>query len=298
MTIFRHLLVLLLLVTSMPFSFLSSKEYNINTDPNPLMSKIRYQVGRTIIKSKEIPGLSEEELLSLKTGINILWEELFKEKSLLVEGTDQQVRPYFVALQATIEHVLSNTLMRHEWDTVPKSGIITELKGIIHTPMPATPLCTKGKISEELVDPSIAVDPARLQTVKVRTTTVRNYLHKGGKLFIVYPKEGINKRTEEQRKIYLDELSHYPKNLFDVPLDCENIPDELIGATYFFTDDTGETYVFSIKMTQAKDPKEKGKFGLWFGSIKDPAIQERVSSVLKFIEGSHSALPLGIQLPE
>lgn len=149
--------------------------------------------------------------------------------------------------------------------------------------MPATPLCSKGEISKELVDFAIEMDPARLFTVKARLTIVRDYLFKGGDLYVVYPKEGYNNRTEKQQKIYTQELLNYP-NLFDVPLNSDSIPQELIGATYLFQDSSGEIFIFAIKMTQAKDPQDMGHFGLWFGSIHHPSIQERLHAVFSYLE--------------
>lgn len=202
------------------------------------------------------------------------WNTLVAEGVVEITATDKEVRPIFVGLQGIVEHVLASEL----------NHSVKNLKGIIHTPMPATPLCTTGTISKELVDPSIENDPARLSTVKARTTILRDYLFKGGDLYIAYPKEGLNSRTPEQQAIYKQELLNYPSHLFDVPLDCDSIPLELIGATYFFQNEAGEPFVFSIKMTQAKDPQELGHFGLWFGPLTHPAIQERVTTISTFLE--------------
>ncbi len=236
----------------------------------PLHSKIT----ETILHSQDIPGWGYEEFSILRTQLIDTWNILIQQGSLEMTGTDKDVRPCFVALQAIVEHVLASELQKE----------ITVLKGTIHTPMPATPLCTTGNISKELVDPSIEIDPARLFTVKTRTTIVRDYLFKGGNLYVVYPKTGLKKRTEEQQTIYQQELKNYPTHLFDVPLNCEAIPDDIIGATYFFQDRSGKTCVFAIKMTQAKDPKEVGSFGLWFGPIDHYAVHKRVRSVLSYME--------------
>jgi hypothetical protein len=238
--------------------------------PMTLNSKVLEIISYT----QDIPGLNSEEFSALKNEILRAWEDLFQIGMLEVSGTDKDVRPYFVALQGLLEQALALEL-NHE---------VKMLKGFIHTPMPATPLCTKGEISEGLVDPSIEIDPARLFTVKVRTTIVRDYLFKGGDLYVVYPKNGFTQRTEEQQIIYKQELLNYPNHLFDVPLNSENIPLDLIGATYLFQDQSGQTFVFSIKMTQAKDPNEKGDFGLWFGPINDPLIQERIKAISDYME--------------
>lgn len=241
-----------------------------------LIKTMHAKVLETLERSQDIPGLKSEEFSALRTGIVQTWDTLVKEGVVEVSGVDKDVRPYFVALQGVVEHVLSS------------AEEIRTLKGFIHTPMPATPLCTRGEISKELVDPSIEMDPARLFTVKARTTIIRDYLFNGGDLYVIYPKEGLKKRTEEQQEIYQQELAKYPDHLFDVPLNCENIPVELIGATYFFQDQSGNRFVFAIKMTQAKDPKDVGSFGLWFGPIEHPAIQERSEAVSSYVEQNGS----------
>lgn len=243
-----------------------------------LTAVMHSKVLEAIKYAQDIPGLKSEEFSALRTEISKTWDTLIENGVLEVSGADKDVRPYFVALQGVIEHVLASELQKE----------VTALKGVIHTPMPATPLCSTGDISKELVDPSIESDSSRLFTVKARTTLIRDYLFKGGDLYVVYPKDGLKKRTEEQQKIYRHELANYPTHLFDVPLNCENISTDLIGATYLFQDQLGKTFVFAIKMTQAKDPKDIGSFGLWFGPIDHPSIQDRMRAVSIYMEQSGS----------
>lgn len=245
----------------------------IDTLPTVIATKVL----DTIHNCREIPGLTAGEWSTLKNELFALWKRLSREGVIEVHGTDKEVRPSFVALQAVLEHVLAGELQSH----------IKALKGIIHTPMPATPLCSTGEISKKLVDLSIESDPARLFTVKARTTIVREYLSKGGYLYMVYPKSGYAKRTDEQQRIYQQELNLHPKNLFDIPLDSESMPHDLIGATYLFEDSAGSQFVFAIKMTQAKDAGELGHFGLWFGSPTHPAVQKRLQAVFAFLEQHH-----------
>ena len=240
--------------------------------------KIHSSVVETINHSQDIPGLRAEEFSALKDDIIRFWNILLQEEAIEITGTDKDLRPYFVSLQGIIEHVLASELQKE----------ITILKGVIHTPMPATPLCMNGEISRELVDPSIEIDPARLFTVKARGTIIRDYLYQGGDLYIVYPKDGFNKRSEEQQMIYRQELLNFPTHLVDSPINCETIPTDLIGATYIFQNQFGNTFVFAIKMSQAKDPEAMGSFGLWFGSIEAPAIQARVQAVSTFLEQNGS----------
>lgn len=251
---------------------LYASEKSENTDQ--LTQKLNTRVLDTIVHSEDVPGLKAEEFGLLKADISKTWKTLVQNGVLEIEGTDKDVRPYFVALQGVIEHVLSCELQNE----------VQSLKGIIHTPMPATPLCSKGEVSRDLVDPTIENDSKRLFTVKARTTIIRDFLHQGGYLYVIYPKDGMTKRTDIQQSIYQQELHNYPNHLLDKPLHCSSIPDELIGATYIFTDRKGNTFAFAIKMTQAKDPKESGNFGLWFGSLQNKEVSRRVDSVLNFIE--------------
>jgi hypothetical protein len=251
-----------------PFTLSASEKL----EPAPLIETLNACVLKTIEEADAIPGLKSEEFTPLKKEISDTWNTLVQKGVVEIEGTDRDVRPPFVALQAIVEHVLSCALKKE----------IRSLKGMIHTPMPATPLCSRGEVSKNLVDPSIENDPKRLLTVQARTTLIRNFLKLGGVLYISYPKDGMSKRTEEQQTIYKEELSNYPDNLFNRPLNCSSIPDELVGATYLFRDQAGYTFAFSIQMTQAKDPKETGHFGLWLGSVQNAAVSQRVNAVFSF----------------
>ncbi len=239
-----------------------------------LLHLIHEDICRSVEQVETMPGFDAETFSSLKEGILSTWNILFSQGVVEVHGSDEEIRPYFVSLQGMIENALANGLNKE----------IASLKGLIHTPMPATSLCTQGKVSEELVDPSIVKDPMRLGTVKARTTILRDYLFKGGKLFIVYPQQGLLRRTKEQRTIYRQELRNNYGHLFNMPLKCKHIPSSLIGATYLFKDRQGKTFVFSIKMTQANDPKDEGDFALWFGPLNDPAIHKRVRTLIEFME--------------
>lgn len=248
--------------------------------PSLLLPQIQKQVLYTIEQSRNFPGYSDEIFAQLKPGLIQRWNELVQKGVLEIADTDKEVRPYFVTLQAIVEQVLSQNLNKS----------VASLKGIIHTPQPATPLCTKDNaLSPELVSSSIAQDPVRLATVKARTTIVRDFLRHGGELYIAYPAKGLLERTPEQREIYKNELQQ--QNLHDHPLKVDEIPVELHGALYFFESRNGEKLVFAIKMTQAKNPADIGQFGLWIGPAVHSAVKERVARVMQFVQ-SHSEIPI------
>jgi hypothetical protein len=239
---------------------------------DPLIQNIHSRVLETIEHSESIPDLKGKEFCDLKDGIVARWHELVQNGVLEVTGTDEEVRPYFVALQGIVEHVLALELNKE----------VKALVGVIHTPMPATPLCTDGSISNDLVDPSVT-DPYRLFTVKLRASIIRTYLGKCADLYICYPRDGLSRRKPEQQKIYHQELENHSSHLFDRPLDCQSIDSDLIGAFYLFTNKQGKTFAFAIKMTQVNNPQDIGNFSLWFGELDHPAIKDRVTKVKEFI---------------
>jgi hypothetical protein len=268
MVIYFYLLIVSL---TLPQALIAAEKFfsnDVQALHAPLQEILHSKVSELIEHSENVPSLKED--------IGNAWKKLTREGVLEVTGTDKEVRPVFVALQGIIEHVLSTELQHH----------IKTLNGYIHTPMPATPLCTRGAISSELVNPSIEMDPQRLLTVKARVTIIRDYLFQGRNLYIIYPRSGLLQRTAEQQQIYREELANYPSHLFDVALDVESIPLHLIGATYFFTDQSDNLFMFGIKITQANNPLDSGNFGLWFGAVEEPAIKERIRSIAQFLEAN------------
>lgn len=245
-----------------------------------------------VIKNSDIPGLNSNEFESVKDKLIPCWNQLVEKGvieiketdtevsigEITVQNTDKEIRPIFVGLQTILEHVLSNEL---------KAKNIKSLAGVIHTPMPATPLCTEDNISENLVDSSIKESPKRLLTVVARTKSIRKFLQEGGDLYVVYPKDGLSKRSELQQGVYNKELDRNKAHLFDCPLDCESIPQESIGAFYKF-----DGYAFAIKITQAKNPQDGAHCALWFGKANTSPVQDKITSVMGTIRNSKPKINL------
>lgn len=225
-----------------------------------------------------------QSFASIREGLLARWQILCEKGVLQETGTDQDFRPYYVGFQGIMEQALANQFKKS----------ITSLTYWILTPMPATPLCTKGEISPELVAPSIEADPLRSATVKARTTIVRDFLHQGGEIYAIYLQKGLSNRTSEQQAIYQKELENFAGRLFNRPLNINDMDTLLIGATCFLEDQKGDKHVFANQITQAKDPLDNGTFGLWFGPATHPAIQERVNAVKTFVHAheQESVLPI------
>jgi hypothetical protein len=209
-----------------------------------------------------------------KPEIVALMLELQSKGVIVRTGKDADLRPAYVGAQAEFEKVMAYQLSHHQ---------ISNLVGIIHTPTPATPLCSSGEISLQLVDSAIAQDDKRLYTVKERTTVVREYLQQGGLLYALYPKGGREKRTAEQLAIFDQLLQKYPANLIASELKCTQMERDMVGATYFFQDIHGEWMVFSLMVPQANAPNDDQEWGIWWGSLKDPKVKKRADAVLQYI---------------
>lgn len=222
--------------------------------------------------NEAIPPASKESLAG--------FVDLLGQRHALVEKGSDDLRIRYVIVQSALEHVLA---------CAQAMGEVKDLVCVIHTPVPATPLCTRPdeEPSAGLLDASIADDPQKLLTVQSRAQTIREFLHKGGKLYAVYPKGGLEKCSAEQQAIYQEVLAQFPGRLVDWALESDTIADEMIGATCLFRDAQGQTYAFSIQATQANSPKEESTWGLWFGSLDNGAIQERVETVLDYLDTFH-----------
>jgi hypothetical protein len=203
-----------------------------------------------------------------------LVKELQENGYAIHTGKDADLRPGYVGAQAEIERQMAYLLNNKE---------IVRLVGVIHTPTPATPLCTKGEISSGLVDQSLSKDDKRLFTVMERASVVREYLNKGGILYVVYPEGGREKRTLAQLEIYDAERMKYPHSLVDQVLDCSQLDREMVGATYFFKTLKGGTFAFGIMAPQVNAPNDDQEWGIWFGSIQHPKVKQRVDSVLQYL---------------
>ncbi len=234
---------------------------------DPFLNEISSQVVATVEHSNDIPE-------NLKTGIIERFRRLVENGVIEESGSDDAVRPYFVTLQGVIEQVLSLKLNKS----------VESLTGVIHTPDPTTPLCTRGEISPELVHSSMQEDADRLYTVKARTTILRDFINQGGHLYVVHCPLENSKRTEEQLQIYQEELDHFPLNLHDRSLNCSALDPNLIGAFYLFKNQEGKLYAFAIKMTQANSPQEDGSYNLWFGEFENSPASERILTVWEAIK--------------
>lgn len=215
------------------------------------------------------------ELAPLKESLTTFLNELFANGYVKMSEEDAKARPLFVTSQGLIEQNLALLL---------QSQKVTKLVGMIHTPTPATPLCMLGDITERLVDPLMQNDEKRLYTVRARANIVRDYIELGGQLFVVYPKGGLEKRSQEQQDIYLKTLAGYQdKNLFDCQLSTSQMDADMVGATYLFEDIKHNQYLFGLKATQANAVDDQKTWEMWLGPVQNKEVEARLDRVQSFL---------------
>lgn len=218
--------------------------------------------------------IAHDETIKDKSSVYELIEEIEQNHCAIESGNDS-MRIKYVAAQGCFEHILASLLA---------TGDIDELIGVIHTPTIATPLCVKPEGPfEAVLDESIRHDQEKLQTVRSRAHTVREFVRQGGQLFIVYPKDGQKIRTADQLSIYHEELDRFSNTLVDWMLTCEQLDPDMIGASYLFRDKSGVVYAFSIKARQAIDNQPNAEWGLWMGVMQEPVIADRVNNIFDYL---------------
>lgn len=222
----------------------------------------------------EVLSFSEMNPEELVEGQREFISAFYESSYIQMVGKDADLRPLFVIAQGDFERTIAYMLREKK---------IQGAIGFIHTPTPATPLCTKGEMSHELIDPSLEGDWKRTYTVMKRPEIIRDYLRKQGELVVAYPENGRDKRTKEQLAIFEEAKKEFI-NLTDFPLKIDSLDRELIGATYLIRPLNGEEdYAFCIMARQANAPEDDTTWAIWFGTKEDQVVNERVSKVMQFL---------------
>lgn len=238
----------------------------------PFEKKLLTHVKACIEYNQELNN--KEDILAL---INTIEKDHFK-----VETGNDDLRLKYVSSQGCIEHVLA---------CAQALGDLDQLIGIIHTPTVATPLCVRPEAVEGALDETIRFDLNKLLTVRSRAQIVREYLTKGGKLYVVYPQGGLEKRNAEQQQIYKEELERFAGRLVDWALSSKEIDPDMIGATYLFRNQQRQVFAFSIKSRQAIDIQNQAEWGIWFGALDDASIADRVNTVIDYLVDNNGPDP-------
>lgn len=207
---------------------------------------------------------TKEKMISL---LNVL----SNEKQSVQEGGD--MRPTIVGLQQIFEHVIK------VFRLIDDVGF----QGTIHTPQPPTPLCAEVNAEDlsSLMAPSLLSNINSLLTVKGRTVTLRALLNMPDtKLYAVYSRGGLEKRTEKDQEVFKREVALHPDSLIPIELPVEIGPD-FLGATYILTTPAGAC-AFCVDAPQINQTVVE-KWGIYCGSLEDSRINFRINRVFDHI---------------
>lgn len=197
------------------------------------------------------------------------------QKNLFYSETNEEneLRPKFVGFQSVSEQVITRLVIE---------GAIESVIGIIHTMLPATPVCTESETPEELIHESSRENPEIVDTVRLRAIVIREFLNTSSKLFIVYHRDSRNQRTEKQLSVFEELTVKYNGFLIDFPVDSP-VPDELSGATYLFKVRDQE-FMFGINARQALNPSGTKEWKLFLGRTSEEPVQSQYQRILRFLE--------------
>ncbi|MFA6915943.1 MAG: hypothetical protein WC222_06065 [Parachlamydiales bacterium] len=203
----------------------------------------------------------------LREGILRSIEQIKTDNSFIEVGGDH--REIIVSLQAILENVMKVLAILEKFTLLMS----------IHTPMPATPLCTKCDDPNltKLLAKDLLSNMNNVLTVQTRTITIRQILTiPNSKVLIIYSQGGLGKRTPEQQQTFISELQDPPTTLFPHELNTEMNPD-FCGATYFVVTSQGVACI-GIDAPQANQVVAK-KWGVYCGPLEDPQINTRFESI-------------------
>ena len=141
---------------------------------------------------------------------------------------------------------------------------IQEFLGIIYREEPALSFCRKPNESNQ-IGGDISHPLFSQETIH------RKYLEQDGKLIVVYPQRGLEKRSDGEQEIYQQALKEFSLNLVDCPLNTNTVDSDLVGITYLFLDQEYELYGLSF-----------GESSIWFGPITNPEIQSRFNKIFAY----------------
>lgn len=213
-------------------------------------------------------------------------EPLKQTSHIEVSGQDAQTRPLAVNFQKAFEQSLLSLLDNRQ---------IRAVTAIIHTPLPATPLCNPtGQALESSLNPEMRRDPARIKTVADRTLTLRQLARygRGVTLYIAYPKAGLGKRTTEQQLIYHNERKNKAnRSLKDAPPSCLQMPENLVGATYIITTPKQQELLFSLVGKQAVEGQGMTRWQLWFDKVSQEPVRNRYQEVTEYLKSCGLDIP-------
>lgn len=211
----------------------------------------------------------------------IFLEDMKQKNIATIQDQADLCRAVNLPIQSAFEKLLCTML---------KTGDITQVKALYLTPLPCTPL----RNPTQKIDSENEVEWKKW-SVDIRTQTVRSLRAQGATLLVCYSGANyallLNQSHGENEEFNCYEKEKKEKNTLDFPL-LEEIPKDLMGALYFFTDANNKRYVLATQGIQIQDhekaPTECWK--MWFGPETHPDISARTKEVIDFVSKYHPDL--------
>jgi hypothetical protein len=233
-------------------------------------------VDKALNELNESP-LFNEKTIDTRKLIEIV-EQLKQEHFIEINGTDSQVRPLIVTLQAVFEKVLSDQLKKN----------VSLLAGIILADTPPTPLFSTDDFKNSSIDEAVKNNPLSLSTIKARSQIIKNYLKEGGILYALYTRKGYERLTKEEQNQFKMMTEKFSTTLISKELAIDEIPAPLIGAIYYFSNSDLKTYAFAIQMPQSSTPEKMSSYKVYLGEIKEDVIEKRMNEIMQFINNENT----------
>lgn len=280
----------LFLMASLVAFLLSGCGSNVPTEPDikTLENLDVNELKMTMLADIASTVFSDDDLATdVKTDISkMAISPLRKSSEIQIAGTDEKTRPIAVSFQKAFEQSVLDMIDEEQ---------VSQVAAIIHTRKPTTPLCNpQGKALPQTMHPDMKCDPKRCKTIQDRTVTLREMAKKESlDLYVAYLEDGLQRRSQEEQKIYRKELSN-PANtsLKDAPLTCSTMPDEIVGASYILKTRRGNELYFANNGKQAIDASGETLWRYWFGNLKDAPVSKRYQEVVDYLKSCGMSISL------
>jgi hypothetical protein len=186
-----------------------------------------------------------------------IWDSMLNNGFVDIGGNTQANKDHIVKIQAIIEYNLSK---------LPAE----DSEAYIITPYPPTPLRLIG-----MANPFCA-DGKTLCPSFFRTSTLRQYISAGHPIELLYSNTGDN---VPGIKFFNSFVANHPNITARL---VNSVPDNLIGATYYFKLDDGK-FIFSLKGNQSNTDTHND-WNIWFGNQDSERNLERTKEIFEYVK--------------
>ncbi|MRI32322.1 hypothetical protein EOPP23_04845 [Endozoicomonas sp. OPT23] len=276
----RAIIQIILIVASV--GILSACTNNQHNSPNKALEKLDISelkmamladISSTVVSDGELSGEVKTDIARLAI------TPLRRSPEIQIAGNDAITRPVAVTFQKAFEQSLLNMIAESQ---------VSDAAAIIHTRKPTTPLCNPAKQAlKASMAKAMQSDPKRIKTIEDRTVTLRDMASTGAplNLHVAYIKGGLDQRSTTEQAVYRQEIENAANtSLHDDEMNCTEMPDDIVGASYILKTKMGHTLYFANNGTQAKDAGKQTLWRYWFGGLNDASVDKRYNEVMDYLK--------------